>query len=380
MSVRARAAALVLAPALLALGMLAPAGVHAQAGLYVTPSFSLAEVYDDNLFSTAGRRQQDLISRFSPGVEFGYRSAPFTLLGRYNFDAELYVDHPELNAAQARQEAAVQVVARPTQLLTLSLDGAFTETQIPGELNVDTGLATRRVPAQRLSISPAVAYRFDLSTEGIVDYTYSVDEQTGGVQTRTHIGDLRLDRRLTPLDTGSLGYVFRQFTFDGDETETSHTTLLGWTRRLASLTTLALRAGPRFSEDGVDADVLASVRQRLRRGELSLAYARSQTTVIGRAGTVDFDSVTLTATYEPLPLLRLSAAPSVFRVTDAQKAMVYGADLEATYRIQKWLSLTAAYAFRLQRGGVDAGTPRDQEILRNVILLRLTIVYPYRVY
>ncbi|MBI3029570.1 MAG: hypothetical protein HYY64_08675 [Candidatus Rokubacteria bacterium] len=371
-------------------GALVPSVAAGQPGFYVTPSFSVGEVFDDNLFSTPSRRQKDLISRFTPGIEAGYRSAPLTLLGRYAFDAEVFLDHPELDAPQARQELALQIISRPTRSpsLTLSLDGAFTETETPGQLNVETGLAAGRVRARRLSASPAIAYRFDPLTEGVADYTHTLDEQSEGVDTRTHIGDLRLDRRLTPWDTGSLGYTFRRFTFDlgrfpfdGDETVTSHTFTLGWTHRPTALTTVTLRGGPRVSEGAVDPDVLASIRQRLRLGELSFSYSRSETTVIGRAGTVSVEAFTLSATYDPLPRLRLYAAPAVFRASsDDLEATVYRMDFEATYRIRSWLSLTGAYAFQLQRGGIDAGTSPDQEILRNVMLLRLTIEYPYRVY
>jgi hypothetical protein len=373
---RAVALALALAPA-----VLAPALARAQAGFYVTPSLAVAEVYDDNLFSTPSRREKDFISRLTSMVEAGYRSAPLTLLGRYAFDAEFYVDHPELDNPLARQEAAVELISRPTELLTLSLDGAFAATERPGDLNLETGLAAGRVRARRLSVSPAIAYRFDPLSAGIADYTYTVDEESGGLETRTHIGDLRLDRRVTRRDIGSLGYTFRQFTFDGEETATSHTFALGWIHTLTPLTTITLRGGPRVSEGAVDPDVLASVRQRLRRGELSFSYSRSQTTAFGRVGVLNIEAFALAATYDPLPLLRLSAAPAVFlSSSDDLEATVYRVDLEATYRIRKWLSLTAAYAFQLQRGGVDLGVPPDQEIHRNTILLRLTVVYPYRVY
>jgi hypothetical protein len=390
MRVRAwRAAALALAAA-----VLAPAIAHAQLpfplprryvtpspGVYVTPSLSVAEVYDDNLFSSPSQREKDLFTRFTSSIEAGYRSAPLTLLGRYAFDAEIYVDHPELDNPQARQEFAVQLISRPTPLLTLSLDGAFTETDVPGELNVETGLAAGRERARRLSVSPAITYTFDRVTEGIADYTYTMDEESGGVETLTHIGDLRLDRQLTQRDTGSLGYTLRRFTFGGDETDTSHTFALGWTHRLTPLTTVTLRGGPRVSKEAVDPDVSASVRQRLRLGEVSFSYSRSQTTVIGRVGPVNIETFALAATYNPLQFLRLSAAPAVFRgSSDDLEATVYRVDFEASYRISKWLSLTGAYAFQLQRGSLDLGTPPDQEILRNTILLRLTVEYPYRVH
>src|SRR5262249_6020461 len=109
-------------------GLMIPPMVWAQAGFYVTPSFSFSEVYDDNLFSTPshtqGGRQDDFISRFSPGIQVGYKSTPLTLLGSYSFDAEVFADHAERTTAQARQRASIDWQYLPSRLLTLSLTGS----------------------------------------------------------------------------------------------------------------------------------------------------------------------------------------------------------------------------------------------------------------
>lgn len=359
--------------------VLVPGLAGAQPGVFVTPSFSIAEVYDDNLFFTPSRREKDLISRFSPGIQAGYQSVPLTLLGRYTFDAEIYPDHPELDDAQVRQEAGIEFRSRPNRTLTLSFDGAFLETQTPGQLNVATGILVGRVRAQRLSAKPGVAYEFDPLTAGAAEYTLTEDELSGGVTILTHVGDLRLDRRITPLDTGSVGYTLREFDFDPGGTTTSHAVTLGWTRQLTPLTSLTLRGGPRFSEGSVDPEVSASIRHRLRLGEVSFTYSRSQTTVIGRAGSVDNEAFIATAVLEPLPSLEVRAAPSLLRTFDADReARVYALDLTAEYKITAWLSLEGAYEFSFQEGGVNA--IRDEEISHNIILLRLTVKQPYRIY
>ncbi len=360
----------------------APTAALAQSGFYLTPAFSVAEVYDDNIFSTPSSRESDFISRFTPDIQAGYRSAPLTLLGRYTLDAEVFAEHAELNSAAARQLASIDLRYLPTPRLTLSLTGSYVDTHTPGELNVESAIEVRRARAQRLSGGPSAAYRFDARTEGTLDYMFSRDQLEGGVTTDAHVARLGLDRRLTTRDTGSLGYTFRRFFFDGDES-TSHAVTLGWIRDFTAFTSATLRAGPRFSDGSVDPELSLSILHRLQRGELSLFYARTLTTVIGEAGAVETDSVGATVSYTLLPRLDLRAAPSFSRSSrDGGDLEVYRFFLEAGYRVNKWIELAASYQWSFEQGRLEAtsvATARGEEIIHNIFLLRLTFTYPYRI-
>ncbi len=365
--------------------LLVPIGARAQSGFYITPSVSLAEVYDDNLFFTASRRQSDVITRLSPDIQAGYRSPTLELLGRYTFDAEAFAEHPELSTAQARQQASLDVRYLPTPLLTLSLDGGYQTTQTPAELNVQTGLQAARASAERVVATPSVAYRLDPVTTGAADYTFTRDTQSGGTTVDTHVANLGLDRRLTEWDTAAVGYTLRQFEFSGSAfggggTTTAHLVTVGWTRQLTPLTRVALRGGPRLSEGSAAAEASASIRHLLRRGEVSLAYERTQATVIGQPGVVESDSFTAALVYQPLASLRLRAAPSfILSAGPAGQAKVYRATLDATYQITRSISLTGSYEFTRQEGTVGSVGRRNDEILHNVFLVRLTVTFPFRV-
>lgn len=377
---------------LVLLGMICvPTVALAQAGFYVTPSFSFGEVYDDNIFSTASQPESDFISRFTPAIQAGYQSAPLTLLGRYSFDAEIYAKHPDLNAAQVRQQASIELKYLPTRPLTLSVNGRYFETQTPSELNVLTGLQVGRSRASSFSLAPSVAYQFDPLTTGTGGYTFSTDELDGGVSTDTHAMNLGLDRRITPQDTGNLGYTFRHFIFGGsgttadNDTLTSHVLTLGWTREITPLISVTLRAGPRFSQGSVVPEAYASIRYKLKSGELLFTYAKSQTTTIGEAQLLDTDSFSASVSYQFSRFLQLSAAPSFYRnSSEGSDVKVYGLSLGATYIITEWLSLVGSYQFSLQQGSFTSttGTPGspDQEISHNIVVLRLVATYPYRVY
>jgi hypothetical protein len=363
---------------LLALGVLAPPGAEAQPGFYATPSLSVGEVYDDNLFSTPTRRQSDLISRFSPALEAAYRSAPLTLLGRYGFDAELYAEHPELNEAQVRQDASFELQSRPTPTLRFGLTGIFRETQTAGELNVETGLAAGRVRAQRLTLASSAGWQLGPRTEATIDGEAADDEVARGIDAQTYTASAGLTRELTPRDVGRLGLTFRRFVFDGNETPTSQAVVVGWRHVFTPRTSLSLDAGPRFSDGSVEPEVSASLNHRLQTGDLSLTYAHQQTTAIGQAGALTTESLTALAAWEPRRSLRFRAAPRVVRAEQAgEEAMVYGLSLEASYQLTKALALEARYDFALQRGSTAPSATSD-EIARNIIVLRMTFASPYR--
>ena len=361
-------------------GVFVPTAALAQAGYYVTPSFSFTETYNDNILLTTSNRKADFISRFTPGILAGYESAPLTLLGGYNFDGEIFAHNTDLNVAMARQNASLDFKYLPTQLLTLALKGDYTETLAPRELNVLSGIAGGRARANHFLLDPSMAYRLYPLTTGTVGYTFTKDRLSGGITTDTHLGKIGLDRKLTPRDTANIEFTYRQFVFDTNDTTRSYAIMPGWTRAITPLTSFTLRAGPRFSSGSVDPEVLASIRHRLKEGALSLAYTRSQTTAVGSAGALKTDSVALVAKYRLLPLLEVGATPGFFRTKLASsEAKVSRVKVDATFEVTKWLSLVGSYEFSFQKGSLDRARPRD-EISQNLILLKLVATNRFRLY
>jgi hypothetical protein len=372
---------------------LGPTVVRGQPGFYLTPSLSISEVYDDNILFTPSRRERDFITRLTPDIQIGYQSIPLTLLGRYTFDAEEFAEHSNLSTAQARQQASLETRYLLTPRLTLGLDGTYLETQSAAELNVQTGVGTTRVRAERILLHPFLDYQLDRLTRGLLEYTFVRDDlPANNLVTDTHVVNLGLDRRVTELDTASLAYTVQRFDFHGAGTPetgppqagtvTSHTATIGWKRQLTSRTDVTLRAGPRFSDGSVDAEALASIHHAWPRGDLSLTYARTQSTVIGQVGTVNTHSVTGALVYRFLPTLQLRIAPGYFMNTrGAAESDVYRVDLDVSYQLTRLLSLTASYQFARQEGTdfpIGGAAQSNVTITHNVFLLRLTAAYPYR--
>ena len=361
-------------------GVLLPAAAPAQTGYFLTPSLSVAEVYDDNVFYTTSPRTHDFLTRISPGLKAGYQSAPLTVEGSYAFDSEIYSRRSELTTPLMRQQGLIELKATPDQVLTFSIPVAYFQTRTPTELNLTTGLAVGRVRAERYTTNPALTYRFDPLTTAKGDYTYTKDLLAGFVTIDSHIVNLALDHRLSPRDTVGPWYVGRQFQFAGFPEVTSHAFTLGWSHELTPLTTFTLRGGPRLTEGTVDRlpEASASISHKLKTGQLLLSYASNLTTVFGLAAPIKVQSITATATTELLPKLQLSATPAFYRVSrEPFKATVYAMNLEVSHQLTKALALAASYQFILQRGSLFG--PEDVEVLHNIFLIRLTVTYPVRV-
>src|SRR5437870_7227604 len=295
-------------------GVLLPSAAPAQTGYYLTPSLSVAEVYVDNLFYSPAPRTHDFFTRISPSLKAGYQSAPLTVEGSYAFDSEVYSQHSELTTPLVRQRGLIELKATPDQVLTLSVPVAYYQTKTPQELNLTTGLATRRVRAERYTTNPAFTYRFDPLTTAKGDYTYAKDLIAGGITIDSHIVNLTLDSRLSLSDTAGPGYVGRHFEFAGFPALTSHAFTVGWSHELTPLTTFTLRGGPRLTEGTLDRlpEGFASIRHTLKRGELSISYASTSTTTSGQTTSLKPQSVTGTATTELLPKLKFSAGPAIY--------------------------------------------------------------------
>ncbi len=373
----------------------------AQAGWYLIPSFQFTEVFDDNIFGKTSGQRSDFISRFSPGLQAGYRSDPLTLLASTSFDAEVFANNPQQNDAMNGKHAGMNLKYLPIKPLTLSLDVLYTETRSVSTL---TAILTPAVPAnttpavpanttpavpantlefgrQRatvLSASPSVAYQFTPLTSGTSGYSYTQTTLEGGTTNTGHQGRLGLSHQFTPLDSGMFDYGLNVFEDSTSSSTTFHAVTLGWSRQLTPQTTVSVRGGPRFSGGTVSPELNGLLAHEFKmfdqRAQGSLGYSRSEGFVIGRAGSVKTENVTGTIGFEPLRSLQMSLGASFTRLSGGTSSdtTAYGVNADASYQILRWLAVRASYSFGFQ----DQNTGG---IRHNVFSLGLTASYPIRI-
>jgi hypothetical protein len=242
---------------------------------------------------------------------------------------------------------------------------------------VETALTLGRATAERRAIRPSARYRFDPVTDGTLGYSY-IEDRLDGTRTHEQAATVDLTRRLSSRDTVSVGYGFQHLLFEPGDVTTSSVLKAGWSHHITPLASLTLGGGPRVSNGVPAPDLSAAFRYGLRSADVALSYAHGQTTVIGLAGTVDMDSLAVTATYKPRPLVEMRIAPGVFRSRRVSTATrVYRLALGATCPLTTWLSLNAAYDLNAQRGDLYAGRP-DDRIARHVAMVSLQAARPER--
>src|SRR5262249_3594944 len=64
-----------------------------QGPLSLTPSLTISEQFNDNVFLTHSNKRSDFITQFTPGVALQAQQPGFRLLSSFNFTAEIYANN-----------------------------------------------------------------------------------------------------------------------------------------------------------------------------------------------------------------------------------------------------------------------------------------------
>ena len=365
--------------------------------VYIMPWIAAGVVYDDNVFfARQGRRQEDVFLRVTPGLQASYQSTPFTIVGNYRFDSEVYSKLDQLNSAQQRQFATVETRWRPSTSWTVGNTVGYAQTNTPFELNLLTSAQTGRFRAERYFVNPTAEYRLDPMTKLIGQYAYAKDI-FGEVEINSHIFNLSAERRVGAHDTLGPAYVGRYFTFGGDSSGSflgfpagdpgsfqSHAMLLSWGHDFSADTRLDVRAGPRISNGRLDdrPEAFVGLRRRIPQGEVGLSYISAVTTIIGIVGGTQTDSLTISATHEPVKHLTLTVSPAATWIRSSSfESTIYTGYFEAAYQFNKYVTAKgSAYVSYQERDFLPTGGAAADNIVvaRNLYWLRLEFSYPSR--
>lgn len=345
---------------------------RAQDSRYLIPSLTVSEFYDDNLFSTPSAVESDYITRVGLGLEAGHESTPLTVIGRASLAGEVFDKHKDFNTARARTEGQLSLSYLPNRRLAFAFAGEYLETQTPSELNDLSGLVLGRARARRWSAAPSVAFRLGRRSNLTGELSQTNDTLEGGFTDDTQTAGAAFEHRVSTRDILSLGYLHRRYSFSTRETSNADLALLGWTRDFGARTRLTLKGGPRRTSSGdVGPELEGLLRHRLKRGELSLTYLKTQATTLGQGGVLDTDSLVLGLSLRPAKWLEIIAAPGAYRNRQpGLEINAYRVHLETLLHFSRWFHAGTAYSFDLQHGNFGAGGDR---IRRNVFEARLLI-------
>jgi hypothetical protein len=366
---------------MVAAGAVLPASSAAQAIVELRPSVSIAELSDSNVFATADAPRSDAITRVSPALDAGYRTAWLDLRGHYTFDAERYSRTAALTKAVARQRADLDLRHTATPRLTWNAGAGFARTSTPTELVDQIGVLLPPARATQLSAHSTVTRHLDPRTDATADYTFTEDRVDAGVSVRTHGAALNVIRRLSLRSSARLGYRVDWFRFGpqpavSDSSMTAHVIGLEWTHALTARTSLSLGGGPRMTDKRLSPEVSARLRSGHDRMAVSLGYQRTQTAVLGIARPVAVETLSGQLEWGASRGLRLRATPAWFRNRmDLLRVDVYRIDVGIECPVAEMISIEASVGAATQIGRLHVSSG-DGSIDRYTSSVRLVVRPP----
>src|SRR5262249_46353414 len=134
------------------------------------------------------------------------------------------------------------------------------------------------------------------------------------------------------------------------EVTDSYAVTFGWSHRF-ELTDIAVRGGPRFSNDAaVHAEAYASITRKLPRGSANFTYVNTQTSSVGVGGATNVSSYSGNLTYNLLESLTSGIYLGLYQNSNPGQGQskvsdVYGAGMSLRYRLLEWLSIVLNYDF-----------------------------------
>ena len=350
------------------------------ADVFIVPSISVAAIHDDNVFVTAGPREDDTITQVTPALEAGYEGQIFNARMNYGREMEKYNEFDELDSNSMREYLDVMMDYAASPRLSLSLVGDYLESRVPADLNPVIGLGVGRTEGQRSSVTAGFEYRFTERVTGVVAYTDAREELSDGIGNEIHTVDASFEHDINARNQLLYGYRYSEYEFDNGFTQEVKIPRIGLLHALNDRTSIRLEAGPLKAGDENELYFNALLTRTHDRGNFTIGINRDVNTVIGEAGIVEADSLNVGLLHRLGDELQISASAGYGKVTrsdgELDNADVIRAAVEARYSVNNGVILFATYSYSKQDAPRIAG--QAFEIPRHEVSVGVTFRIPHR--
>jgi len=380
----------------------------ARGPLTLTPSLTITEEFNDNVFLTHSNKRSDFITQFTPGLLLQAQQPGFQFLSSVNFTAEIYAKESELDNAANRINFFTTVTYEAKPGVTLSLSDNFSFSRDTSSTVAISGVSSGRRDGWSNVLSPALSVQLTPRTTWRLYGSYALERFTnnsnsssnGGSNTGSNNGDSNIyrigtgfDHSLTPRLTLTAAYDFGYLDVQQEPTAYDHTLRFGGSYRLTPTLTVTATAGPSFLITDRDTTVTPSVSARLIKqmswGSMSAFYDRA----IGTSGAFGglSDNQTFGGNVSVLTFVRglffdLSPRYSITKTTGASRSNsdfnVLTVSLNARYQIARYIGLVAGYSYLHQTGSGNgstagtSGTSNNVDVDQNLVTFGLQFGYP----
>ena len=298
--------------ALVAIGILGPASRAVAAKLDVTPSISLDQTYDSNVFNTNGNEKEDFILRVTPALTFSVRMPETTMNLRTSLTSDTYYKYTERNSTSSAISLVIDATPiSVTPRFSVAPSGYFVQARdsfrrnqlIPsGDPLIQPSIASETATRKSrdfggaLRVSYLVTPSIDFSVGGGFSKRQFLDNAAGSVDSRVVTGDTTLTYRFTPLFSSGFFFNTAYNTFENGRDSNTFSGGLTGTYLFSPAMTMSARAGASRTKE-TDTAGLADRTTTSPSGSLSLSYAgqnarASLTGSIGQSGGGSFGLTT----------------------------------------------------------------------------------------
>jgi hypothetical protein len=383
-----------------ALLLLSAVGVSGQV-LTLTPSLSVGERYDDNIFEDPSNEEDDFVTVVTPSIQLRYMPTSDTELNfKYRPSFEIYADHSDEN--QVTQRVLLRFASPLTRLFSLSVQDTLTITEEPGdrilEIDQETGLRTtsREDRGQTIRNSASVSLQVRLAPRSSFGLLF--DSLLDDVDVENELDEFRYTiggqlGYLVNVGRGNRVYVssdvtFHQFSENGlalpnDEDFRVHTINVGYqhafSRTLSGDVTIGYSItksdDPDFDDNSA---VIGSIRltKTLRTGQVSLSYRRYFTSGGDKGGVVLADTfvASISTKISPKVTAGLGGNLSLFNFeepNDDEDRLFFIIRPSLSYQILRFWLLSVDYDFAVTN--YDESNVADETNHRLSFVSRFTL-------
>jgi hypothetical protein len=397
---------------------------YGQYRVELTPSVTMGETYDDNIYLDPDHEKSDYITTVSPGVNLDIVGHHTTLGLRYAPTFVWYADETDNNTV--RHAGTLTFGQDLAENLRFDLSDTYIKSEEPIE-TIDTIVDVRRTrrPYQRNDGSASFRYLFgpeDSITAGYrhllllnedptiddgreqgpfanatlwlnvknglefdygyTDANFSRDLGISADDYTSQRGGVRYIYRFNPHQQCSVGYTLTTWDFDGStEDYKVHEGTVGYEQALSSDLSVTLGAGyfkqdNERSKDQTGPSYNASIVKRFQRGTLTVGGAGGYHTAYleaDRTGFSKFWSVRANFDYQLLEPLTGFAGGSLYhdKENTGRKWDTYEGNCGLRWAFLRWFSAGLEYRYAKRKDDVDADEFTDNQVMLTVTASRL---------
>jgi len=369
----------------------------AQGPLAVTPSLTITEQFNDNVFLTHSNKSFDFITQFSPMVMLQAQQPGFQLLSSFSFTAEIYAKNTELDSAANQLSFLTALSYQATPGVALSLTDGLTYSR-NSNLAAISGVSSGRERSWSNVFAPGATVQLTPRTTWRVSGGYTLERFGSG--TNSQNSDLYrigtgFGYTLTPRLTLTADYNFGYFDVEHQPTAFNHTLRFGGTYQLTPTLSVTATAGPSLTLSNGDTEVTpaatASIAKQMSWGSISAFYDQAIGTNGGFGGITNNQSfggsLAVTTLMRGLFIIltpRYSITKTTSATTGASKSNTdidaLTVSLSARYQIARYVGLVGSYQLFHQTGSGGGRTSNSLDVDQNLVTFGVQFGYPINLY